>query len=136
MDYNEDIRNCTSLDELFKEWLEKPSSGSINHKVNCFIADGIVDPITWNSSSKKRILFVLKEAYGDDWGESTLVTWLHAHPRRRMWNRVARITYGIQNTSAFTIAGYKPELSDAEYAEALDQISVMNLKKICNETVK
>lgn len=130
MEYSDRIQQCTSLNDLFEIWKYKQSNDSINHSKDYFIADGIVDPSIWNNTEQKRILFVLKEAYGTDWGEATLATWLKScHPQHRMWKRVARLVYGIQNTTETSIMRYKPELSDKEHAEALDQIAVVNLKK-------
>ena len=130
MGYSEDIQNAKTLDELFSIWKNKNPSDGINHAEDLFIADGIVNPEVWNSGKKKRILFVLKEAYGDDWGDYTLATWLaDKHPEKRMWNRIARIVYGMENTSAQEICRYKPKLTSSEHAASLDQIAVMNLKK-------
>ncbi len=128
MDYYDRIQNCTTLDELFDEWRAKEPCNSIDHKENSFILDGIVCPETWEHSEKK-ILLVLKEAYGHGWEESTLVSWLHGHPKRRIWNRVARVVYGIRNTTSSKIQRYEPVLSEYEYNTAIDQIAVINLKK-------
>ncbi len=107
----------------------------IDHGKNTFIADGIVNPDIWNKHEKKRILYVLKEAYGDDWKENTLATWLSkAHPRRRTWTKVALWTYGIQNTTKDHIQRYKPKLEDSEHADSLDQIAVINIKKSKGES--
>lgn len=129
MDYIGDIKRCVSLEGLFSIWKSKDPEYGADHKNLVFISDGIVDPATWNSGTKKKILFVLKEAYDCDKTGFSLSEWLHTHPRRRIWNRIARITRGLQNTIISTIARYKSELSDEEYADALDQIAVMNLKK-------
>lgn len=129
MGYTEDVLNCQSLQSLFTVWIKKTPTRNINHNTNGFIIDGIVDFATWNSGKKKKVLFVLKEAYGDDWGEDTLVTWLHKYPKRRMWDRVARVVYGIQNTTESELKRYKPELDDSEFKGSLDQIAVLNLKK-------
>lgn len=130
MEYNEQIRNANTLDELFELWKNKHPEGGIDHKNNVFISDGIVNPQVWNSRSRKRILFILKEAYGDDWKTNTLATWIaREHPTRRIWNRIARMVYGIQNTSTTEICAYKPHLSRDEHVSALDQIAVLNLKK-------
>ncbi|MBQ8665418.1 MAG: hypothetical protein IJ526_00945 [Lachnospiraceae bacterium] len=142
MGYSEDLYNCDSLEELFALWKNKAPqeisytirkqvvSRTINHRENYFIADGIVNDSVWNSGKKKRILFVLKEAYGVDWGDKTLATWLRDDkPKLRMWKRVARWTYGIQNTDANYIPRYVPELSDDMHGECLNQIAVINIKK-------
>ena len=83
----------------------------------------------WNSPGKKKILFVLKEAYGN-WENNTLTNWLCTdHPKRKIWRRIAKLTQGIQNTDSLIIQRYKPELSENEHNDALEQIAVMNLKK-------
>lgn len=129
MDYLERIQNCTTLDELFNIWRTKEPCGVINHRDNIFIPDGIVCPEAWGQNGRKKILFVLKEAYGDDWEGNTLATWLHQYPKRRIWDRVARVVYGIQNTNESKIQRYKPALSEEDFRGAVDQIAVLNLKK-------
>ena len=130
MDYAERIKQCISLNELFEVWKDKQPNGIINHAEDYFIADGIVDSSIWNDIEHKRILFILKEAYGTDWGEATLATWIkNSHPKHRMWKRVARLVYGIQNTTETYMSKYRPQLSDKDHADALDQIAVVNLKK-------
>jgi len=129
MDYIDRIHNCKNLDELFAEWRNKEPQGIINHRDNTFIPDGIVDPESWGQEGNKRILFVLKEAYGD-WKDDTLTSWLHMHhPKLRIWNRIARVVYGIQNTTSTKIQRYKAELTDDEFKKSLNQIAVLNIKK-------
>lgn len=107
MSYERKIEESSSLDELFKIWKTKKPDGEINHIHNYFIADGIVNPVVWKSGEKKKILFILKEAYGTDWETNTLATWLkNVHPKDRMWKRIARMVYGIENTTAKSIQRY------------------------------
>ena len=143
MDYYDKVHNAKNLNELFEVWKNKepvPTDYTkdgkkvnivINHRENVFIADGIVNEDIWNSGQYKKILFVLKEARGDDWDdECTLVTWLKDdNPTINIWSRVARWVYGIQNTTADFIPRYKPNLSSEEHSGALEQIAVMNIKK-------
>ncbi len=129
MDYFDRIQNCTTLDELFDEWRTKEPCGCINHGDNVFIPDGIVCPEVWGQKGKKKILFVLKEAYGQEWGGFTLASWLHTYPKRRIWDRVSRVVYGIQNTDESKIQRYKSVLSEDEFRTSIDQIAVLNLKK-------
>lgn len=146
-DYEIKLSSCTNLDDLFEIWRNKPAkkitylSGKksitkvINHGVDFFIPDGIVNQDVWNNGNQKRILYVLKEAYGTDWGNKTLASWLRIdHPRTRIWSRIARLTYGIEHSEKDGIARYKEYLSDAEHAAALDQIAVLNLKKSGGES--
>jgi len=130
MDYYQQIQTAESLDRLFEIWKNKKPNAEINHSANYFIVDGIVNSDVWNQKDKKRILYVLKEAYGTDWNENTLATWLaNDHPKARIWKRVAKWTYGIQNTDSNALKAYKAELSEAEHNSSLDQIAVINLKK-------
>ena len=130
MKYGDKIKEAKTLDELFELWKNKESDESINHSNDYFIADGIVNEDVWNSNTKKRILYVLKEAYGTDWGDYTLVTWLRdKHPSSKIWNRIAKWTYGLQNTNKSFIQPYKNKLSTNEHNDFLEQIAVMNLKK-------
>lgn len=75
-------------------------------------------------------MFVLKEAYGTDWHDNTLVTWLRRdHPNSRIWSRVARWVYGIDNTTKDHIERYVPQLDEVVHKQCLDEIAVVNLKK-------
>lgn len=137
------VKNCQSLDSLFKLWKKKQSEEvsyavknekktiTINHKNNKFIPDGIVNPALWNDSNHKKILYVLKEAYArEDEKEYDLAEWLcKDHPEKNLWNRVARWTYGIQNTDAKVIARYVPRIDGKLRNECFEQIAVLNLKK-------
>lgn len=147
MGYIENIDSSVSLDELFAYWKEKSPGDitymvdkkrkkkTVDHKRDYYIADGIVNEKVWNSRDRKRILFILKEAYGTDWGTSTLATWLkNDHPRLAIWNRIAKWVYGIQNTDAIGVKRYEERLSDRIHAESLEQIAVMNLKKSGGES--
>jgi hypothetical protein len=146
-EYDDEIQRCTSLDRLFELWRSKAPvefehsyrnetiTVSIDHSKNFFIPDGIVDTDIWNSGKKKRILFLLKEAYGTDWGNYTLATWLHSsHPNRKIWKKIAILTYGIQNTTAASIPRYREKLTADEHEAALDQIAVINIKKSDGKT--
>lgn len=147
----EDIENCKNLDELFILWKSKPivetsyiEEGKvvnvvINHR-NVFISDGAVCPEVWNDRTKgKHILFVLKEAYGEecDW---SLTDWLRkTGPSSNIWYRVAEWCYGITNTTADEIARYSPDEisfkhSESEPNEWLSQIAVLNIKKSSGES--
>lgn len=80
MGYYEDIAKCKTEKELLALWkTKKPftknymnnkqeKTVSIDHK-NVFISDGIVNEIIRNNQDGKKILYVLKEAYGEnkDW---------------------------------------------------------------------
>ncbi len=116
------------LNILFEIWKNKDIKGEINHK-DKFIQDGIVDEKKWLECEKK-ILFILKEAY-DKTGEGyDLTKWLREEaPRKRPWGRIARLIYGISNSSDRYIEKYKYKLTDEEHREMLGSIAVMNIKK-------
>ena len=147
MNYYDKIRNCKDLSLLFELWKDKAPTeityrkdkeeinGIIDHKKNCFIADGIVNETVWNFSEKKRILFVLKEAYGSDWGENTLASWLKTlHPTVSIWPTVAKWVYGLQNTTKTYIPRYVDKLTPQQHNECLEQIAVLNIKKSNGDT--
>lgn len=148
MGYSENLQSCVSLEELFKLWehkepqkisytaKKKQHESEINHAQNKFIQDGIVNHTVWNDSLHKKILYVLKEAYTDEDKGYDLANWLNSGPDLRMWNRVARWTYGLQNTSEDKIAKYIPDIDeDADIRkQCFEQIAVMNLKKSGGES--
>ncbi len=143
MGYSEEVIGCKSLDELFGIWENKNPETKIyehkkkeyeiqiNHAENKYISDGVVNDEVWNSGKNKKILYVLKEAYTDDTEGYDLAKWLRGEPDYRMWNRVARWTYGIQNTTADAIARYNPSIDkdEAVRKQSFNQIAVLNLKK-------
>lgn len=147
MNYNTDrIESCNTIEELFSIWKSKPIVNTTYKEDNTkiplvidhsgvFISDGYVDKDTWESKKDgKRILFVLKEAYGedDDW---SLTEWLRrTGPSSNIWYRVVEWTYGIINTTATKVARYSPDNISLEHSEDvpnewLRQIAVVNLKK-------
>lgn len=145
MCYEESLRKCQNLDELFQLWKSKEkgeipiSAGKtiqIDHKQDGFITDGIVNQEIWDGKEHKKILFVLKEAYGegDEWD---LTSWLNncagRHPKDQTWKYVAQWVYGMQNTSIVGMERYK-NLKDEERNEAISQIAVMNIRKSKGES--
>lgn len=142
MNYSDQIAHCKSINELLKIWKNKECKEvtyyeddkeiniTINHK-KVFISDGIVDEKGWKKG--KKILFVLKEAYGEeeDW---SLIEWLRkTGPCSNIWYRIVEWTYGISNTTADRIARYSPNKISFDHGEEpnvwLSQIAVVNLKK-------
>ncbi len=131
---NNDLAKVDSLEELFAVWKKKEATDGIDHKSNRFIADGVVNRNAW-ACAEKKILFVLKEAYDLNGDFPDLVDWIGKdHPNKRMWRRVARWIYGINLTTSSTIADYKPQLSNTEHIDSLNQIAVLNLKKSNGKT--
>ncbi len=150
MDYVEKIKKCITLEELFELWCHKQASEVtyerkkekisvwIDHEKNYFIADGVVDYSIWNHLNNTRILFVLKEAYGTDWDNYTLASWLGAengeNMSHAMWRRVARWVYGITRSTPTEVQKYIPKLTREQHLAALRSIAVLNLKKSAGET--
>ncbi|MBQ3119869.1 MAG: hypothetical protein IJC12_03275 [Peptococcaceae bacterium] len=112
-------------DELFSEWKER-----LNHKGQSFIDDGIINPEVWFSldSTIPKILFVLKEAYGESYSLPDELS--KKGPWSGMWNRIAEWSYGLlnYNSATYTAPDYK-ELSHEEANYYLNRIAVMNLRK-------
>lgn len=136
MGYYENIAACRTEKELLELWkakehvtknyMEKKQQKSvqINHK-NVFISDGIVNEEVWNSQNGKKILYVLKEAYGES-GDWDLTEWLlRVKPTSSIWKRVVEWTYGIQNTNTDRIAKYSPDIYE-HHTELFNNIAVVN----------
>lgn len=105
--------------ELFAEWKEKE-----NHRGYAFVTDGVVNPAVWEKQ-EKRILYILKEAYGEekDWD---LCEWLiREGTKKKIWKRICQWTEGLLQTDTKSIHGYSetPDLS------TINNIAVINLKK-------
>lgn len=120
------MENCKSLDDLgklFADWKKKA-----NHKGEVFISDGLVDKVKWQAEDNKKILFVLKEAYGGDenWSLTEWLSELNDYPK--IWKRIIEWTYGIHNTTETSIAGYSPKICE-ENKDLIKNIAVLNIKK-------
>lgn len=114
----------TEQQKMFGEWRMRE-----NHQEKQFIEDGIVNPEVWFSSlsqGQPKILFVLKEAYGEAYSLSDALR--KDGPWGSIWKRVAEWTYGILHTTDQRIARYK-KLDWAAANELLSYIAVINLKK-------
>lgn len=139
MEYYDRIADCRTEKELLEVWKKKkPVSVTykekkekrtilIDHR-NVFISDGITDNAAWERQKGKKILYVLKEAYGET-GDWNLSDWLlREKPSSSTWKRVIEWTYGIQNTTASRIAKYSEDIYENNKA-LFHQIAVANLKK-------
>lgn len=117
---------------VYRSYIEKNKEAPvvIDHS-KVFIRDGVVNEKVWYAENdKKRILFVLKEAYGGTSGWSLADELKSRAPWSSIWKRVAEWAYGIQNTTSDKIAKYEPDsISMSENNEWLSQIAVVNLKK-------
>lgn len=121
MGYYENIAACRTEKELLDLWKTKEpvtknymekkqqKTVSINHR-NVFISDGIVNEEVWNSQKGKKILYVLKEAYGENENWNLAEWLLRVKPTSSIWKRVIEWTYGIQNTNIDRIAKYSPDI--------------------------
>ncbi|MDE7290016.1 MAG: hypothetical protein K2N71_11045, partial [Oscillospiraceae bacterium] len=104
-----EIENCTSLDDLFDKWENQK-----NHDSKTFVRDGFVNEDVWNSSEYKKILFVLKEAYGND-EYGSITKWLEdCKNLPPMWKRVVEWAYGINNTNESHIGEFPSTLFNEE----------------------
>lgn len=147
--YSEAVKDCQTIEELMKLWEHKPICDTeymnkqhektklkIDHS-DRFIEDGIISEAAWGKDGNKKILYILKEAYTDEDEGYSLTDWLKKHPKKRMWDRIARWTYGIQYTTANDVATYVPELNKKEDGlreRCFEQIAVLNIKKSSGES--
>jgi hypothetical protein len=111
--------------KLFAEWKELK-----HHKNKGFVTDGIVDFGKWNKS--KKILVLLKEAYGDkeDWNLSYLIDgdkqWRKNNP---LYRTLSMWLYVLNNT---TISYIPKNLTDEQLEVADNYLlssAVINIKK-------
>ena len=143
----DDIESCKSLDELFNRW-EKQE----NHDCETFVRDGFVSG-KWGS--KKKILFILKEAYLKrdkdgkvENGEHDMRDWLSNEEGfydlldgkyKNFWRRIVEWTYCINETNATKIAPFPSDLfkktNKKVAADFANSIAIMTLKKSNGKTV-
>ena len=142
-----DIESCESLDDLFNRW-EKQE----NHDYETFVRDGFISS-KWGS--KKKILFILKEAYlkRDKDGkvencEHDVRDWLSNEEGfydlldgkyKNFWRRIVEWTYCINETDTTKIAPFPSDLFEKTNkkvaADFANSIAIMNLKKSDGKTV-
>lgn len=141
-EYQQKVEACTDVRSLFSLWKNKPESGPIriqdehsvrqiriNHGANGFIADGIVDAPTWKEQ-KRKILFVLKEAYHDKRAEYDLSASLKVEgPWGSVWNRCAEWISGICRADRGNPLPPYQALSWGDANSLLKSCAVLNLKK-------
>lgn len=115
-------------EELLQEWGSLP-----HHKETCFIKDGIIDPNRWSSSSRK-LLFLLKEAYGTieekNGFDLRIVMNQWKGPKYKIWWTAAYWAYLVKHSTIDQIPSFPS--NDKEYAdssEALLESAVVNVKK-------
>ena len=113
------------MKELFEKWEEKYP--------NQLVIDGIINKEEWERQETK-ILFVLKEAYGDGNTSWSLTDYINNLEQKdyiaKLWKRIAIWTNGILHTDKNFIKEYDPnELSNEKCCELLKKIAVVNIKK-------
>ena len=115
----------------FKTWKKRDI-----HRGNFFITDGIIDPNRWKKSNFK-ILFLLKEAYGDTpnlEGEWDLVNYLSkglGQIRGKMWPTVSQWCFGINKLiETSEIPQFDENFKiNREFNDAFLGSAVINIKK-------
>jgi len=123
-----------SHERLLAEWQERP-----HHKGEVFISDGMIDPERWEDSSKRSILFLLKEAYGEpdlseSWDLCSLIRDEWKGPKYKLWWTAAYWAYALQEynsnrTPPFPAYDSVWGESGERPREALLCSSVVNIKK-------
>lgn len=136
--FNLQLDNVTTEEELFLLWKNKElktftysinkrqETGIINHS-KVFIEDGIVNKNEYKKS--KKILFLLKEAYGSnkDWNLTNELK--ERAPWSSIWRRVAEWSYGIHNTDEKIIAPYSTDISMDSNNKWINKIAVVNVTR-------
>lgn len=116
-----------SHNQLMKEWKQRPL-----HKDAVFIKDGIINIDKWLAPGNKKILLLLKEAYGEDsdWDLCDLICNKWKGPKFKIWWTVSYWLYALQKTTKNFIP-LMPSNKD-EYdqcTELLFSSAVVNIKK-------
>lgn len=99
---------------------------------NCvFIEDGIIDIERWGRS-KKKILILLKEAYGEEksWSLVKTIRDVWKGPKYKIWWTISYWLYAIQKSHSNEVPLF-PQ-SEAEYHECVEFLlssAVVNIKK-------
>lgn len=109
---------------LMKRWSKKPI-----HKGNNFIEDGIIDLARWQKADRK-ILFLLKEAYGDYENLCWLIKDEWNGPKYKTWKTVSYWLYGLRKMQPDSIPAFPKKQSEIdECNEFLLSSAVVNVKK-------
>lgn len=108
---------------LFSKWKEERQK---------FVPDGVVDELKYNSS-KKKVLYILKEVNGGKDRNSNwdLRLFLKKGGRKQTWNNIALWQYGINNLNqTFNWNELKSKIKDKSFRkEQIESIAAINLKK-------
>jgi len=109
---------------LMKRWSEKPL-----HKDNDFIEDGIIDLSRWQNTDKK-ILLLLKEAYGDYGDLCWLIRDEWKGPKYKVWWTASYWLYALHKMTSGQIPAFPKEQKDFDACtEFLLSAAVVNIKK-------
>lgn len=119
----------SSHEKLLDRWRSLP-----HHLGQGFISDGIIDPSKWTLAPCK-VLFFLKEAYGDDgppqdWDLRLKIRDEWRGPKYKTWWTVSYWAYAVHRLAAGQAAPFPN--SDPEYGlcrEALLSSATINIKK-------
>lgn len=106
--------------ELMAEW-----AASDHHKGQSFKSDGPIDWDRWWSSAPRRVLFLLKEAYGD-FGD--LIDLLKKGPFGKGWWTAAYWAYGLQRMNADRLPEF-PYEKDDDVINSFTSSAIVNIKK-------
>jgi len=115
--------------ELMNRWKAKDF-----HKGKKFIEDGIIDLSRWEATDRK-ILFLLKEAYGDYGDLCSLIRDEWKGPKYKVWWTASYWLYALRKLSGKTIPPFPKEKGQFdECIEYLLSSAVVNIKKSNGKT--
>jgi hypothetical protein len=114
---------------LMKRWQKKAF-----HKNKEFIGDGIIDIQRWEKADRK-IMFLLKEAYGGYGDLCSLIREEWKGPKYKIWWTTSYWLYALRKASAKFIAPFPKEQKQfEECVEYLLSSAVVNIKKSDGKT--
>jgi hypothetical protein len=114
---------------LMKKWSEKEL-----HKDKDFIADGIIDIPRWQKA-KRKILFLLKEAYDGPYDLCDAIRDEWKGPKYKVWWTASYWLYALQKISNSNIPSFPKEQKQFdECVEYLLSSAVVNIKKSSGKT--
>jgi hypothetical protein len=116
-------------EDLMNRWKAKDL-----HKGKEFIEDGIIDLNRWEAADRK-ILFLLKEAYGDYGDLCWLIRDEWKGPKYKVWWTASYWLYALRKLSGKTIPPFPKEKAQCdECVEYLLSSAVVNIKKSDGQT--
>lgn len=111
-------------DKLLKEW-----KNTSLHNDKVFISDGIIDLNKWGK--KKKILLILKEAYGsdEDWSLTETIKDEWKGPKYKVWWTVSYWLYLLNKTTKDFVPLFPNKEEEAQCIDYLLSSAVLNIKK-------